>query len=101
MAVVMKRKREKIPSKKEAERAKSNETKIVTVVGLGASAGGLEAFEHFVKHVPAQGRGIVRQRIHFGRVNAHDDFAGRSLGFIIAHGLQHSRRKTDGVLRGT
>ena len=53
-AVVMKRKREKIPSKKEAERSKSNETKIVTVVGLGASAGGLEAFSELLKNLPVE-----------------------------------------------
>jgi two-component system CheB/CheR fusion protein len=50
----MKRKREKIPSKKEVERAKANEPKIVTVVGLGASAGGLEAFSELLKNLPVE-----------------------------------------------
>jgi two-component system CheB/CheR fusion protein len=48
VAVVMKRKREKIPSKKAAE------PKIVTVVGLGASAGGLEAFSELLKNLPVE-----------------------------------------------
>src|ERR1700693_2060469 len=50
----MKRKREKVPSKRESEQAKANETKIVTVVGFGASAGGLEAFSELLKNLPVE-----------------------------------------------
>src|ERR1700720_3962759 len=48
----MKKKRDKISAKKEVERLKPIEANIVSVVGIGASAGGLEAFSELLKNLP-------------------------------------------------
>ncbi len=50
----MKRKRDKIGSEEGGEGSKSSEAKIVSVVGIGASAGGLEAFSELLRNLPAQ-----------------------------------------------
>jgi two-component system CheB/CheR fusion protein len=48
----MKKKREKVSAKKEVERSKPTEANIVSVVGIGASAGGLEAFSELLQNLP-------------------------------------------------
>src|ERR1700730_18661286 len=50
----MKKKRDKISAKKEVERLKPIEANIVSVVGIGASAGGLEAFSELLKNLPVE-----------------------------------------------
>jgi two-component system CheB/CheR fusion protein len=47
----MKKKRDTVGAGKGVERSISSETKIVTVVGIGASAGGLEAFSELLKNL--------------------------------------------------
>ena len=47
----MKKKRGTTGSGKRGDRSKSSETKIVTVVGIGASAGGLEAFSELLRNL--------------------------------------------------
>ena len=50
----MKKKTDKLGSEKGAERSKSAPAKIVSVVSIGASAGGLEAFSELLKNLPIQ-----------------------------------------------
>ena len=50
----MKRKRDQIDPEKGGESSKSSEGKIVSVVGIGASAGGLEAFSELLKNLPIE-----------------------------------------------
>ena len=50
----MKRKRDQIDPEKGGESSKSGEGKIVSVVGIGASAGGLEAFSELLKNLPVE-----------------------------------------------
>jgi two-component system, chemotaxis family, CheB/CheR fusion protein len=53
-ALLMKRKTEKIGSRKGIEKLKSSEEKIVPVAAIGASAGGLEAFSELLRNLPMQ-----------------------------------------------
>ncbi len=50
----MNKKTDKIGSKKRIARSKPAESKIVSVVSIGASAGGLEAFSELLKSLPVQ-----------------------------------------------
>ena len=50
----MKKKTEKIGSRKEMEKLKLSQAKIVSVAAIGASAGGLEAFSELVRNLPMQ-----------------------------------------------
>jgi two-component system CheB/CheR fusion protein len=50
----MKKKTDKLGSEKGAERSQSAPAKIVSVVSIGASAGGLEAFSELLKNLPIQ-----------------------------------------------
>jgi two-component system, chemotaxis family, CheB/CheR fusion protein len=50
----MKRKQDQIDPEKGGESSKSGEGKIVSVVGIGASAGGLEAFSELLKNLPVE-----------------------------------------------
>jgi two-component system CheB/CheR fusion protein len=50
----MKKKSDKIDSKKALERPRATGAKIVSVVGIGASAGGLESFSELLKNLPIQ-----------------------------------------------
>jgi two-component system, chemotaxis family, CheB/CheR fusion protein len=56
IAVVVKKKREKIGSGKGEAQPHPTEEKIVSVVSIGASAGGLEAFSEILRHLPTQTR---------------------------------------------
>jgi two-component system CheB/CheR fusion protein len=53
-AALMKKKTNKISLKKVVARSKSIEANIVSIVGIGASAGGLEAFSELLKNLPVQ-----------------------------------------------
>jgi two-component system, chemotaxis family, CheB/CheR fusion protein len=50
----MKKKAEKASSEKGSKRLKSAEPKIVSVVSIGASAGGLEAFTELLRYLPTE-----------------------------------------------
>jgi two-component system, chemotaxis family, CheB/CheR fusion protein len=50
----MKRKTDKLGSQKGEEHSQSTPPKIVSVVSIGASAGGLEAFSELLKNLPNQ-----------------------------------------------
>src|SRR5271165_451074 len=50
----MKRKQDKIGSENEVGNSKSSASKVVSVVGIGASAGGLEAFSELLRNLPVQ-----------------------------------------------
>jgi two-component system CheB/CheR fusion protein len=50
----MKKKTDQLGSQKGAERSQSAPAKIVSVVSIGASAGGLEAFSELLKNLPIQ-----------------------------------------------
>ena len=39
-------------------------------------------------------RGVIRKRVIFCRINPHDKLPGRRMRFVIAHSLNHARRKT-------
>jgi two-component system CheB/CheR fusion protein len=51
---VVKRKREKIGSGKGGAQSQPTDAKIVSIVSIGASAGGLEAFSEVLRHLPVQ-----------------------------------------------
>src|SRR3984885_6757824 len=50
----MKKKAEKADSQKAPKRLRSDEPKFVSVVGIGASAGGLEAFTELLRYLPIE-----------------------------------------------
>jgi two-component system, chemotaxis family, CheB/CheR fusion protein len=50
----MKKKTDQAAPKKRVQRSKSTDSKIVSVVGIGASAGGLEAFTELLKNLPVE-----------------------------------------------
>src|SRR6202521_1724810 len=50
----MKRKPNKATSKEDSEPSRSKEKKIIAVVGVGASAGGLEAFSELLRNLPSK-----------------------------------------------
>jgi two-component system CheB/CheR fusion protein len=54
ITLVVKKKREKIRSAKGGAEPQPTEEKIVSVVSIGASAGGLEAFSEILRHLPIQ-----------------------------------------------
>ena len=83
----MKKKTERSSSKKGGGRSKSDERKSILVVGIGASAGGLEAFSELLKNLPIQtGMAFVFVQ----HLNIHH--AGSLGEFVLIHREESPRR---------